>query len=850
MPRMPHELHVDAELAQVSWVRRLALAVARDASDADDLAQDAWVAALMRKPDASEPLGGWFRRVLLNLARLRRRADARRGTRERVAARPEHDASEPPVALERLETQESLLRAVRELDEPFRNAIVLRWFEGLEPAEIASRTGAPLRTVQARLARGIALLRERLDRDARRDGDRARWLSAWVPLLTRTDTPWPWILIMDAKLKVALASAAAIGALTAVWLTVPEREERASAALAHGDEPRIELDPGAPALAPMSSEGRAHVASAPEAAPSVPAAVAAEPAAEIEGLVLDATGAPVAGVGVDYAAQLASGGEPRATSDARGAFRLAAPKAQDHLRTRSEAWTDVLTARVDPDRLAGPHTLVVAPRIVLEGVVVDEHATPIAGAKVELEVGDVRGRLQVVLDRSSLGSWSAGCDGAGRFRMDDVPALASAQLRASAMGFAPALVDAGEQARFDVRIVLRPVEESRLRGAVVDAEGAPVAGAYVALGSSSTRSDAGGRFELEFDSPYDAPSETTSSTRRGDPRHLRAVKSGFLPAEIPCAADDVRAAGAWPDPLVLRLSSPSLSIRGYVVDADGEPVEHAAVWLLDRTEFTWVSMQIGAADVTLNADVETLLADERFPVDVHTRADGGFELRGLLARSYRLRVLDRRTLRALVTEPIAAGSSDVEIRLPAVERIPRIAGRVLDRRGNAVEGARVTVQLGQLTPKLEDVGSLASDAVTSDAEGRFELRELSRAAERLVVLPQGSLHGRSLKLAEIADLEDVEVRIAGSCHLQVELAGSGIDARAFRVLDAQGEPLQLAAHQGDISYAMTMVGLTEGRSQALMVSDAATTLVLLRDEVEVERIPLDLRTGELNVVRP
>lgn len=155
--------------------------------------------------------------------------------------------------------------------------------------------------------------------------------------------------------------------------------------------------------------------------------------------------------------------------------------------------------------------------------------------------------------------------------------------------------------------------------------------------------------------------------------------------------------------------------------------------------------------------------------------------------------------------------------------VPRIAGRVVDRRGNAIEGARVTAELGRSTPKLEDVGSLQSVAVTTDVQGRFELRDVARSAETLVVHPPGSLNGRSVVLADVRDLTEIEVVVAGQCHIQVELAGSKLGARAFRVLDARGDELQMAAHQGDISYAMTMVGLTEGRSQALLVSDAAAT---------------------------
>lgn len=847
----PRELEIDAQLLQVAWVRRLALAVARDASEADDLAQEAWLAALARKPDPTRPLGAWLRGVLVNLARLKRRGETRRGARERATARPEGEERDPLAALERLETQEALLRSVRELDEPFRTALVLHWFEGLTPTQIAERTHAPLRTVQARLARGLALLRERLDRDSRsgtRDGG-ARWLAAWLPLVARTDTPWPWILIMDAKLKLALASAAAIGALSAVWMAMPERTEHASAPLVRDIDEHVELDTGAAPVAPIANETREQAAAAPASAPTAPTPVVASVAESIEGLVIDANGAPVGAVALDYASNLRDGAEPRATSDARGAFTLPAPSADDDVRVSSERWTTVLALHVDVDRIDGVNTLVVAPRIALEGVVVDEQSNPVAGAKVALEAGDVRGKLHAVLDRSTLAIWSTTSDAAGRFRLTEVPALASAKLRARALGFVDEVADAGELSRFDVKLVLHPRADTRLRGTVVDAAGAAVEGAYVALSETSTISDASGRFELVLTSaaeladggrPQPAPAGRT----------LRAVKAGFLPAELACLDEDVRDPRAWPDPLVLRMAGPSLSIRGHVVDASGKPAR-AAVRLLDRSAFAYVDVQIGATRVNLRSDVESLLAGEQYPVDIRTGADGSFEVRGLLARSYRLRVIDRRTLRALISEPIAAGASDVELRLPAAELIPRLAGRVVDRRGNGVAGARVTAELGQLTSKLEDLGEMSSEATTTDAEGRFELRDLSRAAAQLVVELESSLNRRTVALAEVDDLEHIEVRVAGTCHLQVEAASQGaLDARAFRVLDAGGQPMQMAAHQGDISYAMTTLYLQEGRSQAVQVSDAAATLVLLRDDVEVKRIPLDLRTGELNVIRP
>src|SRR5262249_56992245 len=66
------------------------------------------------------------------------------------------------------------------LDEPFRTAVLLRFFEGLPPADVAVRTGVPLETARSRLRRALELLRSALDADAH--GDRRAWLVALAPL--------------------------------------------------------------------------------------------------------------------------------------------------------------------------------------------------------------------------------------------------------------------------------------------------------------------------------------------------------------------------------------------------------------------------------------------------------------------------------------------------------------------------------------------------------------------------------------------------------------------------------------------------------------------------------------------
>ena len=55
---------------------------------------------------------------------------------------------------------EHLRRAIEEMPEPFREAIVLRELEDLSYAEIAQVTGVPIGTVMSRLSRGRSILAE------------------------------------------------------------------------------------------------------------------------------------------------------------------------------------------------------------------------------------------------------------------------------------------------------------------------------------------------------------------------------------------------------------------------------------------------------------------------------------------------------------------------------------------------------------------------------------------------------------------------------------------------------------------------------------------------------------------
>ena len=93
-----------------------------------------------------EHAGRWLASVTRRLALLRRRRDVRRQRREEYAARPEATAAAADVAAT-AEVARRVTEAVQELDEPFRTAIVLRFWQGLPPRDIAERTGVPTNTV-------------------------------------------------------------------------------------------------------------------------------------------------------------------------------------------------------------------------------------------------------------------------------------------------------------------------------------------------------------------------------------------------------------------------------------------------------------------------------------------------------------------------------------------------------------------------------------------------------------------------------------------------------------------------------------------------------------------------------
>jgi RNA polymerase sigma-70 factor, ECF subfamily len=145
-------------LFRLHWPRayRAAYLVVQDAAAAEDIAQEAFLAAIrnLDRFDRSRPFGPWLHRIVVNRAidwaRARQlRAEAELG--EAVAA------PEPAAPFD-----SSLLAALASLPPDHRAVIVLRHLLEYTPGEIAKLLGVPRGTVNSRLRRGLDSLKEKV----------------------------------------------------------------------------------------------------------------------------------------------------------------------------------------------------------------------------------------------------------------------------------------------------------------------------------------------------------------------------------------------------------------------------------------------------------------------------------------------------------------------------------------------------------------------------------------------------------------------------------------------------------------------------------------------------------------
>ncbi len=141
-------------LYRAHWPRayRAAYLVVHDAAGAEDIAQEAFLAALraLDRFDRRRPFGPWLHRIVVNRAIDWSRA---RTLRREVEVDDAVAADPAPVA-----ELEELVRALASLPPEQRAVIVLRYLLEYTPGEIAAMLDLPRGTVNSRLRRGLDAL--------------------------------------------------------------------------------------------------------------------------------------------------------------------------------------------------------------------------------------------------------------------------------------------------------------------------------------------------------------------------------------------------------------------------------------------------------------------------------------------------------------------------------------------------------------------------------------------------------------------------------------------------------------------------------------------------------------------
>jgi len=146
-----------ARLYSLHWRRayRAAYLVVHDAAAAEDVAQDAFLAAVaaLGRFDRRRPFGPWLHRIVVNRALdwARREALRRKVAREQSVFEP---LPPPP------EVSGAMIAALKELPAEQRAVVVLRHLLEYTPGEIAEMLELPRGTVNSRLRRGLNRLRE------------------------------------------------------------------------------------------------------------------------------------------------------------------------------------------------------------------------------------------------------------------------------------------------------------------------------------------------------------------------------------------------------------------------------------------------------------------------------------------------------------------------------------------------------------------------------------------------------------------------------------------------------------------------------------------------------------------
>lgn len=745
----------------------VALHVARDSAEAEDLLQATFVTAIERaahwqRDTRVEP---WLAGILAHHARNASRARARVPDAERLHVT---SPTSPLDEARARELDEELTRGLAQVPEDWRPVLVLRVRHGLTAAEIAAALGRPPGTVRTQLSRALEIVRRVLPAGLASSfvalaARPARGLDLVRAAVVEHATQWTSVSVAStgaASIAGALLMKKLVGSLVAlavlaagVWFLTRD--------IGHPDVSQLATAPGderaqAPQLERASADARAPLprAAAESDASSRAVEAASTPAStRVENRLtvrvrFASRAEPAADVIVIVARSLGSSyplDSLELTTDASGLATIAdQPAGPIFVRTALGGTAHGLL----PQRGTLALELELARGIDVDGRVVDVHGAPLADARVWLsESSDWRAGHVVATTRED-----------GRFRLRDVreSCFLAAKARQHALSYLQRVVGAAG-ARVSLTILLDR-DGAELRGRVIDLDGASIGNALVLAGSEDprpTRVLENGLSALES-APQSARSSADGSfsfdgLALGACR-IQARARGFAPAAIDVEVDVPQRESR---PFEVRLA-PAARIVGRAFDEDGAALPSVEVRVGEPGFF---ASGVAFSDSSGRFELEGLA-----PGEVLVRAS-----------SRTARSLERRfTLRAGETR-------EWDVRFSAAGAPHAIRGVVVDEHGAALAGMGVSAMsfLGR------EVDSTAG--MPTDEQGRFALLVNTERAYRVLVHgpDEWTVFPRALVDGVHAGDEPLRIVVEDAARTRARIVGSIVDPRGKPVADAQ-----------------------------------------------------------------
>lgn len=735
------------------FVRALVQRLVFDAELARDVEQEVWLAALRHARPLSGSPRAWLSALAHNLARKAWRTRARRERREAQHGEPRPATPTPAEILERESLRREVVEALLALDDPWREALILRYLEELSSREVAQRLGVPHETVRTRIKRGVELLRARLARRGGRDGASLALLlveawnlpppTPWAPLGALAKSAWNGVLLVNVLQKSLVAAAAVVVIATAVHLT--REGEPAAPEDVRAAAPASERPPAPPVEEPSDSAPRVEAARAELAAPppavEAPAQARASTATLIVRAVWAEDSSPAEAVGVtvyssearDYyhgrqAELTGADGLARFEGLAPGKLTIASDRGS-FSATRAAAGE---TAEV---------TLTLPAGFEVRGRVIDASSAPVAGAEVYLWGSH---------ETTDRGFVAARADVNGEYRVRGLPSGGLSFLSARAPGREPTqqrLVMAGVGGAIEVDLVFSRAGGA-LAGRVFAPDGAPLASAVVVVGASM--------------GPFDVVRFADGAEGRA------AAAQRSVTDELGRFRFDGVAAGE----LAVRVRAPGLAPWQGTTEVQVGRTASLDVVLAEGVTLTGAVRDDSGAPVP-GARLSVGGASELFVAMTRTDKDGTFEIQGL-----------------------AAGEFEVTAKAPnlgqATAKLAGVPGQTL-RWDAVLADDRLTLRARLVPPPEAGTGwSLVAErfgpeghffqSVACDSEGRFAIPGCPQGALKLTLFAAGASYFPQLVVEEArAGAAEVVLQLDPARAPSVRLRGRivGADGQAI-----------------------------------------------------------------------